>query len=182
MTYKMVTRCHTNQLLSKWLVSGLYRQTTGFHTSSRLDVRNFRRFMVPNKRGQFEHPRLPKPLLEKEFDYPVFRDTLFIRWPGYWFKGKFVYVKEMEPQIIVPDLQDFHLKPYVSYRCPDITQSAFTARDLFNATLADSIIEKFKNGEDIDHNVTDEDIQKAKIKAKQTGADLFSDTNFFGIQ
>lgn len=38
------------------------------------------------------------------------------------------------------------LKPYVSYRVPDITQSEFTARDLFNATYAKPIIEDFKDG------------------------------------
>jgi Mitochondrial ribosomal protein L27 len=38
------------------------------------------------------------------------------------------------------------LKPYVSYRVPDVTQSEFTARDLFNATYAKSVVEDFKAG------------------------------------
>ena len=147
------------------------------HTSAVVSgsIRNFRKFTIPNKRGQFEHPRLPKELLEKEFDYPVYRDTLHIRWPGYWFRKKLIYVKEMEPELVVPDLEVFELKPYVSYRCPNITQSEFTARDLFNATFADSIIEKFRNNQQIDIQVTDDEVQRARILAKQTGADLFLD-------
>jgi large subunit ribosomal protein L41 len=144
--------------------------------------RNFRKFMIPNKRGQFEHNRLPQPLIDKEFNYPVFRDTLLIRYPGFWFRRKFVYVKEMEPQLIVPDLSGFELKPYVSYRSPHVLQTQFTARDLFNATAADSIIEKFKSGQQIDVDVGDNDAEIAKIKAKQTGSDLFIENNDFGIK
>ena len=138
--------------------------------------------MIPNKRGQFEHNKLPKPLLEKEFDYPVYRDTLLVRYPGFWFGRKLSYVKEMEPELVVPDLTDFELKPYVSYRCPDITQTEFTARDLFNATIADTIIEKFKNNETIDVDVDEKEVERARIRAKQTGADLFIDNTDFGIQ
>jgi len=138
--------------------------------------------MIPNKRGQFEHKKLPKHLLEKEYDYPVFQDTLLIRYPGYWFGRKFIYVPEMEPQLIVPDLDGFELKPYISYRCPDVQQSEFTARDLFNSTIADSIIEKFKNDQQIDVSASEEDIENARNKAKQIGADLFIDNNDYGIQ
>ncbi|CAG2178789.1 unnamed protein product [Oppiella nova] len=173
----------SHPLLRSGAVSVEHRYVRAVHTTCVLSgKRNFRKFPVPNERGQFEHHKLPTPLLEKEFDYPVFRDTLFIRWPGYWFRKKFVYVKEMEPQLVVPDLNGFPLKPYVSYRCPEITQTEFTARDLFNATLADDIIEKFKSGQQMEAEVSEEDVQKARIQAKQTGADLFIDGNFFGIQ
>jgi large subunit ribosomal protein L41 len=144
--------------------------------------RNFRKFMIPNKRGQFEHNRLPKPLIDKEFNYPVFRDTLLVRYPGFWFKRKFVYIKEMEPQLIVPDLDGFMLKPYVSYRSPDVLQTQFTARDLFNATIADDVIEKFKSGQQLDVAVDDNDIEEARIRAKQTGSDLFIENSDFGIK
>lgn len=30
--------------------------------------------------------------------------------------GKFVHVPEMVPELIVPDLSNFELKPYVSYK------------------------------------------------------------------
>jgi Mitochondrial ribosomal protein L27 len=45
------------------------------------------------------------------------------------------------------------LKPYVSYRVPDITQSQFTARDLFDATYAKPIVEDFTAGK-IDNETT----------------------------
>lgn len=61
--------------------------------------------------------------------------------------GNFVYVDEMEPELIVPDLTDFKLKPYVSYDATDIRQGEFSPGDLFNATYAKSIVEQFKSGE-----------------------------------
>lgn len=83
--------------------------------------------------------------------------------------GNFVYVDEMEPELIVPDLTDFkvcsfpkrfsfwvertktifnfQLKPYVSYDATDIRQGEFSPGDLFNATYAKSIVEQFKSGE-----------------------------------
>lgn len=154
-----------------------------FHVSaSTFGKRNFRKFPVPNERGQWEHDKLPDILLEREYDYPVQRDSLHIRHPGVWFGRKFYHVPEMEPQLIVPDLTDFALKPYVSYRTPDITQSEFTARDLFNATYADDIIDKFKNGKEEPMTVTPEDVEQAKIKARQTGADIFIPNSDYGIQ
>ena len=38
------------------------------------------------------------------------------------------------------------LKPYVSYRCPDVIQEEFTARDLFNAVYSDKITSDFERG------------------------------------
>ena len=146
------------------------------HTSlANKSYRNPKKFPIPNKRGQFEHMKLPKELLENEFDYPIWRDTLYIRYPGVWFGRTFVYVPEMEPQLVVPDLDNLNLKPYVSYRTPDIFQSEFTARDLFNSTYADEVISRFKNGEEVKIEANEEDIKQAKNKAQQTGADLFMD-------
>jgi len=39
------------------------------------------------------------------------------------------------------------LKPYVSYNVSEIHQDQFLARDLFNATYAQSIADEFKRGE-----------------------------------
>ncbi|CAF0801663.1 unnamed protein product [Adineta steineri] len=61
--------------------------------------------------------------------------------------GKFVYVDEMEPELVVPDLTDFKLKAYVSYNVTEIKQDQLLARDLFNATYAKSIADQFKSGE-----------------------------------
>ena len=38
------------------------------------------------------------------------------------------------------------LKPYVSYRVPDVKQSEFTAKDLFNAVYAKPIVDDFQSG------------------------------------
>jgi large subunit ribosomal protein L41 len=191
----MILKCNQlNELINKNIRKLLENKLKSFEsiyslqkckiqtTVSLSGKKNFRKFMIPNKRGQFEHNRLPQPLIDKEFNYPVFRDTLFIRYPGFWFGRKLVYVKEMEPQLIVPDLEGFQLKPYVSYRSPDVLQTQFTARDLFNATIADSIIEKFKSDQQIDVSVDENDVEMAKIRAKQTGSDLFIENNDFGIK
>lgn len=76
----------------------------------------------------------------------------------------------------------FQLKPYVSYRVPEITQSEFTAKDLFNAVYRKKIINDFKenkltdNGESMqpseEESLTPE---QAKLKARQTGSDMFSE-------
>lgn len=73
------------------------------------------------------------------------------------------------------------LKPYVSYRVPEVTQSKFTAQDLFNAVYRLKIVDDFKNnklkenGEPIEPS--EEELlnsEQAKLKAKQTGSDLFT--------
>lgn len=147
--------------------------------------RNFRKFPIPNKRGIFEHPKMPKEFLANEYkDRVVAIDDLRIRYPGIWFGKKFVYVREMEPELIVPlDFENSSLKPYVSYRAEEINQSEFSADQLFAATYGQEIMKKAKNNEPIpeqfleyDENATVE----AKNRALKTGADLFSHTSYFG--
>ena len=62
---------------------------------------------------------------------------------GYKVDGKFVTIPEMIPDIIVPDLKDFNLKPYVSYRAPDVVQSEFTSKNLFDVVYASKIMKDF---------------------------------------
>jgi len=57
------------------------------------------------------------------------------------------------------------LKPYVSYRVPDITQSEFTARDLFDATYAKPIVDDFTAGK-LDASGFKERIDKIKSTSK----------------
>jgi large subunit ribosomal protein L41 len=141
------------------------------HSSTALNgKRNFRKFTIPNLVGQYDPLHTPKHLQEKELSYPMGRDLLKTKHPGIWFKRKFVPVKEMEPQLMVPDLTGFALKPYVSYRSADVQQSEFTAKALFNRTYADEIFKKAAKGEEVQLQA---DPEEAKIKAKQTGADLF---------
>ncbi|KAA0185320.1 hypothetical protein HAZT_HAZT003253 [Hyalella azteca] len=84
------------------------------------------------------------------------------------------YEKEFIPEMI-PDLI---LKPYVSYRVPDIEQPEFTAQDLFHAVYTEKIVQDFKEG-----NLNEDGSSKepspaeqltrdeAKIKVQQTGSD-----------
>lgn len=145
-------------------------------------IKNFDSFKYPNKVGTFEHYRLPKPLLDREYNYPVCRDTMGIKWPGYWFKKNFVYVKEMEPELVVPDLEGFELKPYVSYRTEDIDVKPFTAKDLFDTVYARKIIEDFKENKIEEYKVTQEEIDEARLKAMQAGSDLFEDFAEDGVR
>lgn len=72
------------------------------------------------------------------------------------------------------------LKPYVSYKAPDIVQSEFTAEDLFNVVYADKIHKDMKEGKlnedgspkepSPEESLTPE---AAKLKADQTGTDIF---------
>lgn len=160
-----------------------------FHQTSKLCkpmgedmIKNNENLKVPNKIGTFEHYRLPKPLLDEDFNYPVFRDTMGIRWPGYWFKRKFVYVPEMEPELVVPDLEGFQLKPYVSYKAEDIETRPFTAKELFDHVYAEKIETDFKLDSKEDYTVTGEEIDNARLKALQTGADLFEENPDDGVR
>lgn len=137
--------------------------------------RNFRKFVIPNKRGSYLHKQ--KQMTENrelEVDKRGVRDT------GYTLNGKFYEVPEMVPEIIVPDLTDCKLRPYVSYKVADVIQSEFTPEQLFNAVYSKKIILDYKQGKldeegrplepsDEERLQPDEAVQKAK----QTGSDIF---------
>lgn len=92
---------------------------------------------------------------------------------------------EKIPELIVPSLEGFTLKPYVSYRVEEIDQGEFTAQDLFDMVYAKKIEEDFKNGQ-LDENgdplnpSEHEQLtsQQAKDNAGKTGSDIFKDTEF----
>lgn len=60
----------------------------------------------------------------------------------------------------------FQLKPYVSYRCSDIKQSEFTARDLFDAAIANDIVAQYKEGK-MDIKKIEEKMETLKSPPKQ---------------
>ncbi|XP_077985832.1 large ribosomal subunit protein mL41-like [Glandiceps talaboti] len=80
---------------------------------------------------------------------------------GYFRSGKFVIVPEMIPEIVVPNLKDFQLQAYVSHRCPDTLQEAYTTKDVFDMCVAPQIIEDFKAGkyDQPETNTTDESLK-----------------------
>lgn len=88
-------------------------------STARLGRKNFRKFWIPNSKRGLIHDR-ENPDLEDE---------------SYGQRMPFLYgTKQIEPElipeIIVPNLDGFKLKPYVSYNVPDVVQSAFTAEVL----------------------------------------------------
>ncbi|XP_003387557.1 PREDICTED: 39S ribosomal protein L41, mitochondrial-like [Amphimedon queenslandica] len=46
--------------------------------------------------------------------------------------GQFRVVKSMIPEIVVPDLSEFDLKPYVSHKAPYVVGKPLTGKDLYS--------------------------------------------------
>ncbi|NXF29454.1 RM41 protein, partial [Nyctibius bracteatus] len=59
---------------------------------------------------------------------------------------KFILIKEMVPQFVVPDLEGFKLKPYVSYRAPEGSEPPMTAKLLFTEVVVPRITKDVKAG------------------------------------
>uniref|UniRef100_A0A1B0D128 Uncharacterized protein n=1 Tax=Phlebotomus papatasi TaxID=29031 RepID=A0A1B0D128_PHLPP len=138
--------------------------------------RNFRKFPLYNKRGTrvYKLQRLQNlPFCLPIYKYGV-RDT------GEVVDNVYREIPEMIPELIVPDLTDCKLKPYVSYRTQEVVQSEFTSEDLFKAVYSQKIIEDYKHGglrEDgspvepsPQERMTPEE---AFIEARKTGSDIF---------
>ncbi|OWR41662.1 ribosomal protein L41 [Danaus plexippus plexippus] len=94
--------------------------------------------------------------------------------------GRFVKVPEMIPELIVPDLKDCNLKPYVSYKAEDVIQSEFTPQQLFDAVYSKKIVIDYKQGKlNADGQPLEpseeENLQpeEAVQRAKRTGSDIF---------
>ncbi|CAH0560077.1 unnamed protein product [Brassicogethes aeneus] len=151
--------------------------TRGISTSCvRHGKRNFKKFSLFNKRGsrQYKEAQRNNP----EPDIPIYKRGL--RDTGFYNEGKYVHVPEKVPELIVPDLTGFKLKPYVSYKTPDVVQSEFTAEDLFNVVYAPKIAQDLKEGKlnndgtplepSAEEKLTKED---AYNRARQTGSDIF---------
>ncbi|XP_068239213.1 large ribosomal subunit protein mL41 [Palaemon carinicauda] len=162
------------------MISLCYLQCRTISTTSvAYGKKNFRKFLTYGKRGTKEF----KESLKKTDD----RDLLAlkdrgVRPTGLTVGDKFEVVPEMIPEIIVPDLEGFKLKPYVSYRVPDVVQSEFTPQDLFYAIYTKKIVEDFKNGKlDEDGNPIEPSYEEllteeeARTKANSVCADKFSD-------
>lgn len=146
-------------------------------TSSALHgKRNFRKFLLHNKRGPrlFKQQRITNPDPEMPVDKRGVRDT------GYTHNGRYVEFAEMIPQLIVPDLTGCQLKPYVSYKTPDVVQTEFTSRDLFDAVYSKKIVDDFKaaklNADGSAKEPSDEERlspDEAWKRARRTGSDIF---------
>lgn len=99
---------------------------------------------------------------------------------GFKVEGRWVCVPEMIPELIVPSLEGFTLKPYVSYKAENISQGEYTAEDLFNEVYAKKIKEDFNNqqlhpnGDPVNPSEYERLTPKeATDRAKRTGTDIF---------
>lgn len=104
-----------------------------------------------------------------------------LRNPGFRINGKFKEIQEMIPELMVPSLEGFKLKPYVSYKSLDVQQEAFTAQDLFNSVYKRKVIQDFKNnkldenGQSVEPNANELlTPQEARDNATKPGADMFT--------
>ncbi|CAH2236031.1 39S ribosomal protein L41, mitochondrial [Pararge aegeria] len=144
-------------------------------TAPREGKRNFRKFVIANKRGTRIHKQQQMgPNAQLEVDKRGVRDI------GYQLNGRFVKVPEMIPEIIVPNLKDCDLNPYVSYKAEDVIQSEFTAQQLFDAVYSKKIVTDFKQGKlDADGQPLEPSVEEklqpdeAIQRAKRTGSDIF---------
>ncbi|XP_002122326.2 uncharacterized protein LOC100185051 [Ciona intestinalis] len=59
--------------------------------------------------------------------------------------GRRIPVRDRVPEVVVPDLKDFLLKPYVTYRAEEIHQPPTQAKDLFDAFYAPAIEAELQN-------------------------------------
>lgn len=60
--------------------------------------------------------------------------------------NKFLSIRAMIPEFVVPDLEGFKLKPYVSYRAPRGTEAPLTPEGLFGEVVAPQIRKDFEEG------------------------------------
>lgn len=173
----------SNNLVKMNKISSILRSATlirrGISTSAVLgSKKNFRKFYVPSElRGtkRFRENQLKKPHPLIPIDKRGVRDTTIE--DDY---GNVIEIPEMIPELIVPDLKDFDLKPYVSYRTADLRQSEFTADDLFNAVYSNKIVEDWNKkqlNEDGTSKTPSEDellgAEEAWLRARKTGSDIF---------
>ncbi|XP_004072842.1 39S ribosomal protein L41, mitochondrial [Oryzias latipes] len=78
--------------------------------------------------------------------------------------GKFVAVRAMIPEFVVPSLEGFKLRPYVSYRSSEGTEPPVTAQSLFDDAVAPQIRKDFEEG-----SFNPEQLQKYGFEPTQKG-------------
>ncbi|CAL8110907.1 unnamed protein product [Orchesella dallaii] len=146
-------------------------------SSTLMGKRNVRKFFLGNKRGTKLFRR--DQAKGKTPWAPIYSE---VKPTGFMYDDVWHNVPEMIPEIIVPDLTDCKLKPYVSYKTADIYQTEFTAENLFEAVYKSKIIQDFKENKLDEHGnpLEPNDLEKltpdeAWVLARKTGSDIFSE-------
>ncbi|CAK6959648.1 S ribosomal protein L41%2C mitochondrial [Scomber scombrus] len=78
--------------------------------------------------------------------------------------NKYLTLRAMIPEFVVPDLEEFKLRPYVSYRTPKGTEPPVTAESLFAEAVAPQIKKDFDEG-----TFSKEQLEKYGFDPKQEG-------------
>lgn len=137
---------------------------------------NFRKFLLYNKRGNRAFKQARK---DPNYDIPI--DTRGVRATGHYKGQKWIDIPEKIPELVVPSLEGFNLKPYVTYRAiePE-SEDEFTAQKLFDAVYAPKIKMDFLNnkldpdGRSLEPSKEETMTPKeAQTLADKTGTDLF---------
>jgi len=151
----------------------------GNHLNERLEKLKMVDLQIRNKRGtkRFKREQMGKTN-PKYPDVPIYRYG--VKTPVIKHFGKIEQVPEMVPELIVPDLTDCQLKPYVSYATKEITQEEITSKDLFSEIYARKIVDDFKEGKLTSDGKPLEPSpaerlqpEEAFIRARKTGSDIF---------
>jgi len=151
-------------------------------TSCRLEMMQITKIQTFNKRGTKKFKKEQYKKWQQKGAYPDLRIHNYgsrstgVRHEAYWQE-----VQEMIPELIVPDLDDCNLKPYVSYKTKEINQEELTSRDLFNVIYGSKIVQDFKEGKlDSEGNSREPSpleqlsAEEALKMSRQTGSDIFS--------
>ena len=152
-------------------------------SSSRLNSGLFhpKKLEAFNKRWSKQHKKIQFKKWEKPGAFPdAYVEKYGTKSTGIRHESFYEHVPEKVPELIVPDLDDCDLKPYVSYATEEIYQEELTSRDLFNVIYGKKIIEDFKSNKlDKDgYSLEPNELEKlspetAEMLAKKTGSDIF---------
>ena len=142
----------------------------------------FKKIEAFNKRWSKQHKKMMFPKWERKPAFPdAYVEKYGTRSTGIRHEHFWERVPEMIPELVVPDLEDCELKPYVSYATEEIYQEELTSKDLFNVIYGRKIIEDFKNNKlDADGNSLEPNEleqlspDNAEMLARQTGSDIFT--------
>ena len=135
-----------------------------------------------NKRWNKQHKKM---LFKKWEKPPVFEqaqiDKYGTRSTGVRHHAFWEHVPEKVPELVVPDLEECDLRPYVSYAAEEVYQEELTSKDLFNVIYGRKIIDDFKKNKlDADGNSLEPNeletlsAENAEMLARQTGSDIFT--------
>lgn len=158
-----------------------YMSTIG-DEGTEFSKRHFKNIVLHNKRHRKrDKKKIFGPFMTSDPEYediPI--HTYNCRPTGIKQPALYQHIPEMVPELVVPDLTGFKLKPYVTYRAKEIYQEELNSKDLFNAVYGKKILRDYKEGKlDDDGNSAEPNdsermtSDEAWVKARKTGSDIF---------